>query len=171
MKLLGLMMIFVGCAFVGFLMDAKNKKRLKELEALVQSFEQLKGDIDYRLTPLPEACIHIAGSSGQGVGHIFRNFGMSLDERKCTDTGGLWREAIEKEKHRYSLQQEDYEVLYGFGRQSGYMDKEMQKKQIEFVLIRLRELVAYAQANKEKSSKLYTGMGILIGACLCILLI
>lgn len=164
-------MVFLGCAMIGFIMDLKNKKRLKELDAIIQSFEQLKGDIDYRLTPLPEACIHVAGGSQQGVGHIFRNFGMGLEQRRSTDTGMLWREAIEKERHRYSLQQDDYDILYDFGQLSGCLDKEMQKKQIELLLMKLREVVTYQQANKEKTSKLYTGMGILIGACLCILLI
>lgn len=171
MKLLGLVMIFIGCSGAGYILDMKYRMRLKELAALIDTFEQLKGDIDYRLTPLPEACIHVAGSSRYGIGHMFRNFGIALEYRIGTDTEKIWKEAVVKEKHRYHFKEEDYEILYEFGQLSGYLDKEMQKNQIERVLQKLRNVAAKGEMNKEKSSKLYTGMGILIGACLCILLI
>ena len=170
MKTVGLLMIFMGCAGAGYILDMKYRMRLKELAALIYSFEQLKGDIDYRLTPLPEACIHVAGSSRVGVGHIFRNFGMALESRRGVDTSLMWQEAVDKEKHRYHLNKEDYEILYEFGHLSGYLDKEMQKNQIELVLRKLKDLVVKEELNKEKTSKLYTGMGLLIGACICILL-
>lgn len=171
MKMIGLLLIFVGCTAVGYLLDYKYRIRLKELSAIIDTFEQLKGDIDYRLTPLPEACMHVAGSSKYGVGHIFRNFGIALENRMGTNTEEMWQEAVEKEKYRFNLTAEDYEVLYEFGHMSGYLDKEMQKNQVEMVLRKLKALQTKGETNKEKTSKLYTGMGILVGACLCILLI
>lgn len=171
MKIIGLILIFIGCTGVGYILDMKHRMRLKEIAALIYSFEQLKGEIDYRLTPLPEACMHVARTSRLGVGHIFENFGKALEARSNVDTCKMWEEAIDKEKHRYHLMKEDYDILYEFGQLSGYLDKAMQKSQIEFVLIKLKDLAIKGELNKEKTSKLYTGMGLLIGACLCILLI
>ncbi|MGL4799638.1 MAG: hypothetical protein ACRCWY_09640 [Cellulosilyticaceae bacterium] len=171
MKLLGLLMVLIGCSSAGYLLDLKYRLRLKELTAFIHSFEQLKGDIDYRLTPLPEACIHVASNSKHGTGHVFRHFGMALEERTGVHTEHIWRQVIKKEKHRYHLKEEDYDVLYEFGHLSGFLDKEMQKNQIELVLRDLKRLVTKGEEEKEKTTKLYTGMGILIGACLCILLI
>ncbi len=164
-------MIFLGCSAVGYVLDAQYRLRLKELNAWIDSFEQLKGDIDYRLTPLPEACLHVAKHSQCGVGAVFECFGRALAERKVADTEVMWRDAIDKHKHLYHFDKGDYEMLYTFGYLPSYMDKTMQNNQIEGMLKKLRYLETKARTEQEKTSKLYTGMGVLIGACLSILLI
>ena len=171
MKLLGLMLIFVGCTGAGYILDMKNKLRLKELAALINTLEQLKGDIDYRLTPLPESCLHLALTSRYVIGRIFYNFGTALEARRDIDTDKMWQEAVNQEKYRYHLFKEDYEIIYEFGHLSGFSDKEMQTNQIEWVLCKLKAITQKGEENKEKISKFYTGMGFLIGACICILLI
>lgn len=171
MKWIGLVMIFSGCTLFGMMMDMKYKMRIKELWAFIHAFERLKGEINYRLTPLAEGCLSVSNHANQGIGHVFRNFGIDLENRVSMDTQQLWREAIAKESHRYHLKEEDYEMLYEFGQNIGYLDKTMQETHLDLLLGKLRGSVQKAEGEQEKSSKLSTGLSMLLGACICILLI
>ncbi|MGL4345721.1 MAG: stage III sporulation protein AB, partial [Cellulosilyticaceae bacterium] len=69
------------------------------------------------------------------------------------------------------LQDESVEVLKQFGTAVGYLDKEMQKKNIEILLGKLRHIYTRDQENYEKKSKLNTTIGMLAGVCVAIILV
>ncbi|MGL4363225.1 MAG: hypothetical protein ACRCSG_08190 [Cellulosilyticaceae bacterium] len=171
MKMIGLMMIFAGCASCGCLLVTQYKKRLAEIFALIDAFEQIKGDIDYRLTPLPEACIHVSKGCKADIGHLFQNFGEMLENKTSMDIESSWQQVLRREKYRYHLTKSDYDILETFGEMRSYNDKLMQKKELEWLIDKLRSVSEELQKEEEKTQKLYTGIGILGGACICILLI
>ncbi|WP_082238836.1 stage III sporulation protein AB [Niameybacter massiliensis] len=171
LKIMGILMIFTGCSLTGICIDMRYRKRIKELEYLIYAFEYLKGEINYRLTPLHEACFRVGKDCRHEIGQIFITFSTLLQARNAEDGGALWRQALENEKHRYHLNDEDYELIYEFGRGLGHVDKQMQQGNIEMMQEKLKMTLNMAQKEQEKSGKLRTGMGILIGACISILII
>ena len=171
LKLIGILMIFSGCSLTGIVIDLKYRKRVKELENFIYAFEYLKGEIDYRLTPLQEASLRVGMETKHEIGKVFITFSKLLGEKTAKEGSSMWKEALEREKHRYHLMEEDYNILEEFGRGIGQMDKNMQQANIKLIQGKLKMTLDLALKEQEKTSKLRTGMGILVGACISILII
>lgn len=171
LKIIGIIMVFTGCSLTGFVIDLKYRRRVKELEELIYALECLKGEINYKLTPLQEACETIGSQMRYGVGTFLVTFASLLKQKKVDDVYILWKQALKKEKGHFHLNEEDYDKLDEFGRGLGYLDKNMQQVNIELHLNKFKSTLDKALKEQEKSSKLRTGMGILIGACISILII
>lgn len=171
LKFIGILMVFTGCSLTGILMDLNYRKRMKELENFIYAFEYLKGEIDYRLTPLQEACERVGIETGHEIGKVFITFSRRLGERTALTGSTLWKEALESEKYRYHLLEEDYSILEEFGRGIGQMDKKMQQATINLIQDKLKMALDLALKEHERTGKLKTGMGILVGACISILII
>lgn len=171
MKWVGLMLIFIGCTAIGFIMDYKKRLKLKEVENLIFSFEVLKSEIDYGLTPMEEACVSVAASALPQVGQVFKEFAEGIAARETIDLNQLWHRTLENQQSKLHLDGECYEVIEQFGSAAGYLDKEMQKKNIQMVLDKLRHLYQNQQAHYEKTSRLNTTMGMLFGICIIIFLV
>ncbi|MGL4737719.1 MAG: hypothetical protein ACRCW2_09735 [Cellulosilyticaceae bacterium] len=171
MKLFGLLMVFAGCTFMGFLRDYHKKQHMKELENMIFAFELLKSEIDYGLTPLDEACKNVARSSLPQVGSLFGYFAEAIEKREAVDLGLVWRQGIMANRQALHLEDKVYPLIEPFGVAAGYLDKEMQKKNIDRVLESLRHLYEGERVHYEKSSKFNTTMGMLAGASVAILLL
>ena len=103
LKLMGVVMVFAGCSLTGIFLDFKYRKRIKELENFIYAFEYLKGEIDYRLTPLQEACLRVGVETKHEIGKVFVTFSKLLGERTASTGSDLWKEALEREKYRYTI--------------------------------------------------------------------
>lgn len=171
MKIIGIAIILISCTAIGFFIDAWQKERVKELEELIYAFEILKGEIDYRLTPLIEACHMITQMTSNSIGKLFASFQIHLTDRQLVDARVMWDEAIKENKEAFHLTEEDYTMLGEFGNIVGHLDKEMQKRNIELLLNKLTKVKEESKEKYNRTSKMYKGIGILIGACISIVLI
>lgn len=171
LKMIGICMVFIGCSLTGIAIDLRYRRRVKELEELIYALECLKGEITYRLSPLQEACHTIGNQINPSVGALFITFSNLLKQKEVDNIYELWRQALKREAHHFHFNNEDYEMIYEFGRGLGYLDKKMQQANIELFLNRLQNTLEKALKEQEKSSKLRTGMGVLIGVCISILII
>lgn len=171
MKLIGISLILLGCTVSGFIIDGWEKKRIKQLESFVYIFELLKRDIDYQLTPLREACRASVRFAENGIGKVFENFEAHMAAKDSWNVEEMWQQAIEEQKRGLYLKDEDYVILNGFGKACGYLDKEMQEKNIDMVIEALKVAVTNAKKHYEKTSKLNKYLGFFIGACISIFLI
>lgn len=171
MKLIGISLILLGCTISGFIVDGWEKKRIKELENFIYLFELLKRDIDYQLTPLREACSSVIRFASDEVGKVFENFEKQMAERASWNVEEMWQNAIDEEKQKLYLKAEDYCILNDFGKACGYLDKEMQEKNIEMVIAALKTSTVEAKRHYDKNTKLNKYLGFFIGACISIFLI
>ena len=146
MKLLAIGLVFIGCIIGGFWLDGDQKKRIEELEKFMYLFELLKAEIDYRLTPLKEACL-IAGkrTNNKGIQAVMSSFATSLEARESVHVEEMWAKAVNTQKGTFHLRSEDYQLLYSFGGACGYLDKNMEKRNIERVLEALKEQTSSAK--------------------------
>ncbi len=171
MQLLGIGLIMSSCTLAGFAYDGYEGKRVKQLEQLLVGFEILRAEIDYQLTPLGEALEKASEMTDNGVDDLFGNFAYKLAQNDDIDTKRMWFSAIDESRRQLSLKEEDYKVLETFGAAIGMLDKEMQKKKIDWVLSRLSNKKDTAQSMYERKSKLYRGLGVLVGLSISIVLI
>ncbi|MDF2596836.1 MAG: hypothetical protein K0R69_3177 [Clostridia bacterium] len=170
MKALGIVMVFVSCSMCGFIIDWNENKRIKELEKFIYAFELLKAEIDYRLTPLQEACLYVASLSKAGIRSVFEKFVEALESKVCIDLNEMWQSALESNKLHFHLKQQDYDLLLTFSNACGYLDKNMQKKNIDMLIQKLQEELLLSKSKYQRNTKLNKYLGILIGACISIFL-
>ncbi|OOO00172.1 MAG: hypothetical protein ATN35_08635 [Epulopiscium sp. Nele67-Bin004] len=169
MQLIGIGLILASCTVAGFVYDDFAAKRVRSLEQLLVGFEILKGEIDYQLTPLEQALDTAAYMTEDGG--LFTSFREQLEMRTEVDTKKMWATAINETKEQLFLNDDDIKVLMEFGNAVGYLDKELQKRNIEWTVTRLTGIKDEARIKHEKQSKMYRGLGALIGLSISIVLI
>ena len=171
-RLIAIAFVFIGCVLFGIWRDLDQKKRIEELEKFIYIFEILKAEIDFRLTPLKEACSIAANRIDNTlIIAIIDKFNSDLDEKKSTDVGEMWRNAIDYKRAELHLKDEDIKALQQFGTACGYLDKNMEKRNIEMSIVSLREIISGAKEEYIKASKLNRSLGILIGLGISIFLL
>lgn len=171
MKGLGLAVIFMCCTLCGIWRDEDQRKRIKELGRLIYLFELLKAEIDYQLTPLKEACVQISYHEPSIIKEIFLSFAKELDKKQYVDLQTMWQKALEAHRAKLHLQESDYTLLLGFGDACGYLDKNMQKRNLDMVIERIEHERKLSEEKYERCSKLNRALGMLIGGVLVIFLI
>lgn len=171
MKLIGISFVLLGCTMSGFIVDSWEKKRIKELENFIYVFELLKRDIDYQLTPLKEACNSAAYFANKEIGVVFESFATEMEMKASWYIEEMWHKALSMQKGNLHLKDEDYVVLENFGKACGYLDKQMQEKNIEMVIEDLKISVLDAKRHYEKTTTLNKYIGFFIGACISIFLL
>ncbi len=171
MKWIGLAMIFGCCTMCGIWIDDDQRKRLKELERFIYLFELFKAEIDYQLTPLREACIQITYHEEGILKKVFLCFAQQLEEKQSVDVGKMWETALESHKGELHLKEEYYHLLKSFGSSCGYLDKNMQKKNLDMVIEKIEHERKLSEMKYEKCSKLNKALGMLVGSVLVIFLI
>lgn len=172
MKLLAIGLVLIGCIMGGVWLDEDQKKRIVELEKFIYLFELLKAEIDYRLTPLKEACLTVGKrTNNKSIEAVMIGFAKSLEDKESVRVEEMWEKAIDAQKQAFHLQEADYKLLYGFGGACGYLDKNMEKRNIEMILERLRQVTNEAKEKYQKTSKLNRSLGVLIGLGLSIFLL
>ena len=171
MKVLGIVILFVSCSMCGFIIDLNENRRIKELEKFIYAFEILKAEIDYRLTPLEEAALYAGKLTIEGVQRVFEVFARELRDKNTVDLNEMWEGALSANKGYFHLGEKDYELLHEFSHACGYLDKNMQKRNIDMVIKKLQEEVVLSKCKYQKNTKLNKSLGVLIGACISIFLI
>lgn len=171
MKILGILLICTSSSIYGFVIDRWKKLRLNELQKWIDAFERLKGEIEYRMTPLYEASILIADFAPDNIKKVFLDFAKMLKEKESTDLYQMWQKAICKNEGLFHLNDEDYKLIGEFASKYDGVDKSMHQKSLGHIIDRLRYELDKEQQVYEKTSKLNRYLGVLIGICISIFLI
>lgn len=165
----GAILILGSSIMWGVYMAAKNYFRLKDLREMKRAFAILISEIDYGQSPLSEAALNIAAKCAEPVQSIFKEFGTGLLGKVEVFT--LWSSSIDKAKEKSYFTSEDLEIFKSFGKTLGYLDREMQIRNIEMQLDYINEKILDLEKIKDKSRKMYLSLGALGGLMTIILLI
>ena len=157
----GAILILGASIMWGVFMAAKNYYRIKDLREMKRAFSILISEIDYGQTPLSEAAINISHKCAQPVRSIFKNFGEGLLGK--VDVSSLWSESIDAVSDESYFLSEDLEIFKSFGKTLGYLDAEMQVRNIEMQLDHINHKIGEIEKIKDKARKMYLSLGALGG--------
>jgi len=153
----------------GVYMSAKNHFRLKDLREMKRAFGVLMSEIDYGQSPLSEAAFNVATKCSDPVYAIFSDFAQGLLGK--VDVYELWNKAINENSEVSYFSAEDLEIFKSFGKTLGYLDREMQLRNIEMQLDYINMKIDELEKTKVKARKMYLSLGALGGLMTIILLI
>jgi len=168
-RLGGMLFVLGSSVMWGIYMTSKSHFRLKDLREMKRAFAILISEIDYGQSPLSEAAQNIASKCAAPVRDIFKRFGKGLSGK--ADVYKLWCEAIDSACEVAYFSTEDLEIFKSFGKTLGYLDREMQIRNIDMQMDYISQKIDELEKIKDKSRKMYMSLGCLGGILTIILLI
>lgn len=187
LRLVGCLMVVAGTSGYGIWLSRQYGQRLSELEQLRQMIVLLKGQILYANAPLHEAFetvgrrtegrlaelfVRVAERIGEQEGETFCSIWKQEVEALGTETGrpdseagGVWREP------GLALTKEDRQSLAALGEHLGFLDRDMQERNLLLYLEQLDLGIGQMREHRQDRCRLYTSLGVMSGLFLAILLV
>ncbi len=97
-KIAGIVFVMLATTFMGFYYAGKDIFRIKDLLEMKKALNILKSEIEYSLTPLPEAMNNISQKIDGDVGKIFKAFYEEAEKSKKSGIYEIWLKAITESK-------------------------------------------------------------------------
>lgn len=171
LKVAGCGMVVAGTSGYGSWMAANYRQRLNLLLQLRQMVFLLKGQILYANAPLAEA-FEAVGKRMEGMlpefflqvaGRLYGQQGKTFCE--------IWKEEVGQIDPESVLANTDRQSLAALGEHLGYLDRDMQERNLLLYLEQLDLVIRGLRERKEERCRLYTSLGVMGGLFLTVLIL
>ncbi|MBE6941847.1 MAG: hypothetical protein E7455_06185 [Ruminococcaceae bacterium] len=166
-KLLGAILVLVGCGGYGVMMAVNHRRETAVLRQLSEATDKMISELEYRLTPLPELCLFASQQTKDALSRFFSELGRTMDEQVSPDIKECTNMALSRTSGLpgYTVTQ-----LQALGQTLGRFDLEGQINalmQCRQACLRQLEVLEFQQPQRLRS---YQTLGFCAGAALAILL-
>lgn len=170
-RIVGCLLIIAAGTGLGFSESLRLSERICTLEMLLQMVICLKGEISSGNASLPDA---FCGTAGRMNGK-YREFLINAANRMKAGNGEklsqICRECAEASLKKSCLTHGEKDAFFSVGEYLGYMDLEMQMKQLSLYEKNLEEDISRLKEEASRKKRLYRSLGILGGLLLAVLLV
>ena len=168
LKLIGAALVVAGCGGVGFRIAANQRQEEKDLRQLIGALDYMECELQYRLTPLPTLCKHIAKEWSGRIGKVFSDFATEMDSHNENDTGACMEVSLAR---NICLSADTQQIFALMGKSIGRFDIEGQLKGLESVRQECRRKLTALECNRDVRLRSYQTLGLCAGAALAILFV
>lgn len=170
LKAAGMALILWGSVGLGCSLSLSLSRRERELESLHRLVVYLKGEISYGGTSLFDAFTGAGEKLPDPYREFCRRVGSSWKGQPCTSFGEIFCRCAREVFWHLDLSKEEREEFFSLGERLGYLDLEMQIKQLALYEQELSLHIQKLQKEMPEKKKVYRSLGILGGLFLVILL-
>lgn len=169
LKLAGAVMII--CASVGIGCSKSRELTLRErnLEAFLQVLLCLKGEIRCGNSSLPDALRDTAYRCPKAYEAFLSGIACCMEYGTEENLSIIFQDCTEKYLKNLVLDKEEKRKISLLGERLGYLDREMQLRQLELYENDFQYLLCTLQKDKEEKKKLYRSLGVMGGIMLAVL--
>lgn len=171
LKLSGAVLIILTAYLFGFNVASAYRSRVLQLEEILMALEMYLTEINYGLTPLPQAFLNIGKRIKEPAGSLFVDAARLMLQNKGLSACDCWESAVGKNTPALDLLVGDLELVKKLGFIWGKSDKSGQLRQVAFIQELLRQALREAQKNQQKNDKIWKYLGLLGGMTLVIFLL
>lgn len=165
-KMIGAILIIVGCGGVGFSMAAAHRREEKALRQLIRALDYMGCELQYRLTPLPELCRCAASESGGTISQTLLYLAAELDSQVAPDAASCMNAALSRTK---GLPQRAHKNLRMLGASLGRFDLQGQLTGLEAARKQCRRELEELSTDRNVRLRSYQTLGLCAGSALAIL--
>lgn len=158
-ELAGCLLVVASGAGLGATAALRYGRRPRELAALRVALQVLLTEIDYGLTPLPQALRRAAAAVADPVAELLRRWAAVLDRRQGVLPAEALRAALAAAD--LALHPADLEVLAGLAAALGASGRRDQVRHLTLALRRLEAAEAEARREAERGQRLAWWLGVL----------
>lgn len=168
LKIIGAILIIIGCGGFGILLAVNHKKEVFSLEQLIHALSYMENELNYQHSPLPELCKNAANVCKGVVHTALLTISLELESQMSPNVQNCVEAAISKIRDMPKFAKEMFiQLASGFG----VFDLQGQSKAIASVRDACNELLNEITKNQEIRLRSYKTLGICAGAALVILFI
>lgn len=171
LKIMGSLLIMGAASYLGYTLSGDFAKRPAQLRALQGQLQMLENEIGFMSNLLIDAFEKIYKYGKNETGMFFIAAAGFLKESSGVNASGAWEMALKENIGKTSLNKEDAEILYSFGRMLGNTDCEGQINNIRLTVSQLKMQELKAEDSRVKNEKMYRSLGVLGGLALVIILL
>jgi len=172
LKIIGMLIVIVTSTGVGFYIPRLHKNKIEFLMDIRQSFCLLKNEINYAVNTIVVSFFNIQEkASNQYVKQFFYDMYEHLQNKDGISLKNIWEKGVNDLLYKEKINESEARHIKTFGNSLGYLDKEQQLRNIDFLVEGLDEIILKHKENHEKHSKLYSRMGILVGLMVAIVML
>ncbi len=170
LKLAGICLILLSGAGLGFGQSYVLGCREKNLEQILRMTMLLRGEIRFGSSSLREAFRSVSHRMEEPFASFLRKLSLEMEEGKGASLGVLFRACAEETLSRTALSREERENFCALGDSLGYLDLEMQLRQLELYEKNLELALRDLRLEMPSKRKIYRSLGVL-GAVLLVILV
>lgn len=169
MRLLGIMMITAASTAMGLAYIRIDAEHIKALRSMLQLLKDVRGELDARLTPLPELFFALKSRSTGAAADFAALLSAGFLYLGQQDFFQLWTRSVKKSLSM--LAAEEQEAIVELGRSLGRYELERQLAELDGCISRLEGSLARCSAALPEKRRLGMGLAWACGAMLLIVLI
>lgn len=167
-RLIGAIMVIVGCSCVGFSMAIVHRKTESSLARLICAIEYMECELQYHLTPLPELCVMTSEHVSGEISFVFRELANLMVSQQQQNAKACMDDALERVNAIPSLTRDN---LLKLGQVMGRFDLQGQLSGLASIKELVRRDLDGLQIDKDARLRSYQTLGICAGVALVILFI
>lgn len=165
---LGAVLVLGGCGFLGWILGQRASQRTALLRQLTRALEQLRREVGFHLTPLPELLERLAEGEGGTVGTFFHRCAQGAASPE-EGISVAWRTAVEDLTP--DIGAEAARCMDRLGQALGRWDALREGELLTAAVEELDSLRERSEQTARQEGRLYRSLGITLGALVVILLI
>ncbi len=170
LKIAGGILVLAAAIFYGWKLSCEQQEHMEELVAMKEMFIMLAGEISYTKTPLKEAFLRIAQQNKEPFAGFLNQAAEGMEQNEKS-MGEFWKNLVEQEKDRFFFSKEEESLLKRAGENFGYLDGQMQLKNLELYIGQAEVLIERSQKELKEKQKLSRTLSLMCGLFVIILLI
>jgi stage III sporulation protein AB len=170
-KILGSVLILISSSLIGLYYSKSYIKRSNDLRTFKKALILLRGEINYSLSPMPEALENISKRFDHEIAEFFSSIAEELKLNSGKTLTEVWKKKAEEILKRTYLSSLDIKNIMLFSENIGYLDKETQNNNINMLIEQVNEEINITVENDNRYNKLYKSLGVLVGILIIILFI
>lgn len=171
LRLLAGVLILYGCVGFSVQLCREMRQRLKHIEQMQEIFRLFQSEVIYSKAAFPEVCLAVSDRVMEPYKAAMTEIYEQVVEKSGTQFPEIWRVTMENCLENVPVKKEEREIFLEFGKRIGFIDWETQAGMLEKSRIQLEELYVQLKNVMENKEKVITGMGVLGGLMLVIILI
>lgn len=170
LKTIGILLVVLGASGAGFSMALSVQRNVTVTQQLISSLEQMKNEMLYRKTPLPEL-MRVLSVTSKGPAAVF--FCKVADDLFLRQEASVF--AIVKKNlalmSATAFSPSVRHVLMNLGSGLGKYDLEGQTRAIDLALTRLRDILEQSMLEQRGRAKSYCTLGVCAGLAIAIMML
>lgn len=170
LKLMGSLVIILGCGLLGMLVARNYSLRPADLRSLQTALQMLETEINYAATPLAEALRSLAARCEKRVQPLFEYVLAELRDTPGCTAYEAWERALKRFYPQTALLKSDLVILSNLGKVLGTSDRQDQTRHLRLAIEQTGAEIARAQNEAARHVKLWNYLGFLGGLVIVLLL-
>ncbi len=170
-KIVGAVCVMGASGYLATSMNQALESRKRELRKLYSLLLQLKSEMQYMCTPLPEIFRKLADLAGDPFRSWLSQIAQQLEEKEAVTFFNVWLEALANLHHNSSLEREDIEPLSELADKLGTGDVSAQLKAIDYTLLHIERNRTTLEEEMVQKKKVTVTLSLFCGAMTLLLLL